>query len=170
MPAPNEPRQVSPPLKKKHPQKAPKRNYFSTLMDTPEGRAKRKAWSTKRRKKGGRPVGTPDGHRLNVIEPIRKEIKLEAKQVVALMIKKLDIKDTYQTEALEAAVEIMRCPGAGRDRLAAARLILDFTMSKPVAQAQLSITRAEDFLASLIEGEVVDDAAETIEYSETTSH
>ena len=32
-----------------------KQNYFSTLMDTPEGRELRRQWSTKKRKNPGRP-------------------------------------------------------------------------------------------------------------------
>ena len=32
------------------PQKAPRRNYFATLMETEEGRELRRKWSTKKRK------------------------------------------------------------------------------------------------------------------------
>ena len=44
-------RKKAPPKPKKHPQKAPKKNYFATMMETPEGRALRKEWSTRPRKK-----------------------------------------------------------------------------------------------------------------------
>ena len=55
----------------KHPQKAPKSNYFASLMQTEEGRALRRQWSTKPRKNPGRPKGVPDGYRREQIEPIR---------------------------------------------------------------------------------------------------
>jgi len=132
------------------PQKAPKRNYFSTLMDTPEGRELRKQWSTKPRKNAGRPKGVPDGYRKHEIEPIRAKAKKEAKEVVKIMADKYDIEDDYSREALETAVEVMRVPGETRERLAAARLVLDFTKSKPVSKSEVAVAKAEDFLASLL--------------------
>lgn len=48
-----------------------------------------------------------------------------------------------------------------RDRLAAARLVLDFSLAKPVAESKVTVQRAEDFLDSvLLEGsaeEVIED-------------
>ena len=103
----------------KHPQKAPKKNYFATLMETPEGRELRKQWSTKPRKNGGRPRGVPDGYRREQIEPLRATAKKEAKQVVTIMAEKYGIEDDYAKEALTTAVEVMRVPGETRERLAA---------------------------------------------------
>ena len=108
----------------KHPQKAPKKNYFATLMETPEGRELRKQWSTKPRKNGGRPRGVPDGYRREQIEPLRATAKKEAKKVVTIMAEKYGIEDEYAKEALTTAVEVMRVPGETRERLAAARLVL----------------------------------------------
>ena len=135
----------------KHPQKAPKQNYFSTLMATPEGRELRKQWSTKPRKNAGRPKGVPDGFRREQIEPIRDKAKKEAKQVVKIMAEKYEIEDDYAKEALTTAVEVMRVPGETRERLAAARLVLDFTKTKPVAKSEVTIGKAEEFLASLLD-------------------
>jgi len=135
----------------KHPQKAPKQNYFSTLMATPEGRELRKQWSTKPRKNAGRPKGVPDGFRREQIEPIRYKAKKEAKQVVKIMAEKYEIEDDYAKEALTTAVEVMRVPGETRERLAAARLVLDFTKTKPVAKSEVTIGKAEEFLASLLD-------------------
>ena len=133
------------------PQKAPKKNYFSTLMETPEGRELRRQWSTKKRKNPGRPKGVPDGFRRDQIEPIRADAKKEAKQLVSIMKEKFNIEDQYSIEALETAVEVMRVPGETRERLAAARLVLDFTKQKPVAKSEVSIGKAEEFLSSLLE-------------------
>jgi len=143
-------RKKSPPRTPKEPNKAPKNNYFATLMSTPEGRAKRKAWSTKPRKNGGRPRGVPDGFRKEEIIPIREAAKEEAKDLVNIMSKKYNIEDEYSKEALGAAVEIMRVPGETRERLAAARLVLDFCRSKPASKSDVTVGKAEDFLASLL--------------------
>ena len=142
----------------KHPQKAPKRNYFADLMKTEEGRALRRQWSTLPRKNGGRPRGVPDGYRREQIEPIRSEAKQEAKRIVNIMAEQYSIEDEYAKAALETAVEVMRVPGDNRERVAAARLVLDFCKQKPASKNELSISKAEDFLASLVED---DDGQET---------
>ena len=67
------------------------------------------------------------------------------------MSKEYNIEDEYQKEALTTAVEVMRLVGETRERLAAARLVLDFTKSKPASKSDVSISRAEDFLASLLQ-------------------
>lgn len=135
----------------KHPQKAPKSNYFANLMKTAEGRALRRQWSTKPRKNAGRPRGVPDGYNKEQIEPIRTEVREQAKRIVEIMSKEHGIEDQYAKAALETAVEVMRMPGDNRERVAAARLVLDFTKQKPAAKNELSISKAEDFLASLVE-------------------
>jgi len=132
------------------PFKAPKKNYFSTLMETEEGRALRRYWSTKPRKNAGRPQGVPDGYRKHEIEPLRAKAQKEAEKVVEIMAEKYDIESDYAKEALQCAVEIMRVPAATRERLAAARLVLDFTKQKPVAKSEVTVGKAEEFLASLL--------------------
>jgi hypothetical protein len=129
-------------------------------MSTPEGRALRKQWSTKPRKNPGRPKGVPDGHTAETIKPIREQAKKDAKKVVKIMSEKFNIEDEYQKEALKTAVEVMRIDGQSRERLAAARLVLDFTKSKPASKSDVSIHKAEDFLASLlVEDEQTDEQA-----------
>lgn len=161
MGAPNNPRPKSPKKELKYPKKAtPKENnYFTKLMQTEEGRALRKQWSTKKRKNPGRPQGTPDGYTLEAITPIRKQAKADAERIVAIMAKDNEIDDVYAVEALKAAVEIMREPGQNRDRLTAARMVLDFTKTKPAAKSEVTIGKAEAFLESLL----VDDTSNTEE-------
>ncbi|MGB0818039.1 MAG: hypothetical protein ACPGQQ_03945 [Candidatus Puniceispirillaceae bacterium] len=153
--SPRKPRAKSPSKKGqgKHPQKAPKNNYFATLMQTEEGRALRRKWSTKPKKNAGRPRGVPDGYTRERIEPVRAAIKEEAKRIVNKMSQDYNIEDKYAKTALETAVEVMRCPGDNRERVAAARLVLDFTKSKPVSKNELAISKAEDFLAGLLADE-----------------
>lgn len=160
-----------PPKEKKFPQKAPKRNYFAELAKTPEGRQKLSEYAkTKGTKKRGRPVGVPDGHSAATIAPIRKKAKIEAKRVVKIMSEKFNIEDQYEKEALETAVEVMRMDGQVRERLAAARLVLDFTKSKPATKSDVSISKAEDFLASLLIEEQSDHEQEIKGSPKETSH
>ena len=159
MGAPKQPRAKSPSKKGQGPapHKAPKENYFATLMKTEEGRALRRKWSTKPRKNAGRPRGVPDGYRKETIEPIRSKVKTEARKVVEIMAEQFNIEDEYAKTALETAVEVMKTPGENRERVAAARLVLDFTKSKPSAKSEVSISKAEDFLASLMTDDDEDD-------------
>ena len=69
------------------------------------------------------------------------------------MAKDNEIDDVYAVEALKAAVEIMREPGQNRDRLTAARMVLDFTKTKPAAKSEVTIGKAEAFLESLLTSE-----------------
>ena len=116
----------------------------------------RREWSTKPRKNAGRPRGVPDGYRKEQIEPIRAKVKAEAKQVVEIMAKEFDIEDEYAKAALETAVEVMRMVGDNRERVAAARLVLDFTKQKPASKSELAVSKAEDFLAGLLTDEDMD--------------
>ena len=122
-------------------------------MKTEEGRALRRQWSTKPRKNGGRPKGVPDGYRREQIEPIRSEAKQEAKRIVNIMAEQYGIEDEYAKAALETAVEVMRVPGDNRERVAAARLVLDFCKQKPASKNEVTIGKAEEFLSSLLEAD-----------------
>jgi hypothetical protein len=119
-------------------------------METEEGRALRKSWSTKKRIRTGRPRGVPDGYSKEQIEPIRAEAKKEAERLVNIMADKFNIEDEYAKKALVTAVEVMNVVGETRERLAAARLVLDFTKQKPASKNEVSLSKAEDFLASLV--------------------
>ena len=67
------------------------------------------------------------------------------------MEEKFDIpKEGFAREALETAVTEMRKKElASKDRLAAARLVLEWTKAKPAAESNVTIKKAEDFLADL---------------------
>lgn len=66
------------------------------------------------------------------------------------MSEEYQIDDVYAKEALKTAVEIMREPGQNRDRLTAARMVLDFTKTKPASKSEVTIGKAEAFLSSLL--------------------
>jgi len=135
------------------------KNPLATQHMTPEGRAKHRQMLLTRKNKGGRPVAVPDGFTKEIIEPIRNKAKEEAKKAVAIMTDENE--NTHAKEALEAAVEILRTPGQTRDRLTAARLVLDFTKSKPVSKQEVTVGKAEAFLSSLLDqGDAQDDTEE----------
>lgn len=78
--------------------------------------------------------------------------RAEAKQLVQIMEDKgFNIpKDAYAREALEEVVAIVRLKDLSpKDRLAAARTVLDFTMAKPATDNNVTVKKAEDFLSGL---------------------
>ena len=132
-------------------------------MKTEEGRRLRKEWSNKPKKNAGRPKGVPDGYTKETIKPIREKAKKFAEEVVS----KIDIKNQYAKEALETAVEILRTPSATRDRLASARLILEYTEAKPASKSEVTMHKAEAWLEELAKE---DDKEEVTSNSEETVH
>jgi flagellum-specific peptidoglycan hydrolase FlgJ len=54
-------------------------------------------------------------------------------------------------EALLTALTVMRAPGDSRNKLAAAKLVLEFTKAKPQAKSEVTLKSAENWLASLAE-------------------
>jgi hypothetical protein len=110
----------------------------------------------------------PDGHRKHTIEPLREQLRGEAEKVVEVMAKKVGVEDDYAKEALTTAVEVMRSPDATRDRLAAARLVLDFTKQKPASKSEMAISQAESFLEGLLQEEQNGQEAERD--PQTTTH
>ena len=165
MGAPLHPRAKAPrPPKNPNQARDPSINPLALQHKTPEGRAKFRQMLATRKNKGGRPAGTPDGYTAISIAPIRKQAKLDAERIVKIMAQENEIDDVYAIEALKAAVEIMREPGMNRDRLTAARMVLDFTKTKPAAKSEVTIGKAEQFLESLL---VADTEEEQIDGQET---
>lgn len=164
MVAPNQPRLKAPrPLKNPNMARPAHKNPLAKQHLTPEGKAKHRLMLASRANHGGRPQGTPDGYTLDAITPIRKQAKADAERIVKIMAEEID--DIYAVEALRAAVEIMREPGQNRDRLTAARMVLDFTKTKPASKQELIVGKAEEFLESLLvqtpEEEQITDGTET---------
>lgn len=89
--------------------------------------------------------------------------KDEAKRMVRIMEKKgFQLPENeFAREALEAAVETMRMEAINpKDKLTAARLVLEFTKAKPAAQAELTVRRAEDYLAEIAKDMVIEEDKE----------
>lgn len=58
--------------------------------------------------------------------------------------------DESAQEAMAVAVEIMRGAGADRERLAAAKTVLEYTRRKPTVKMDQRIGAAEDLLAAVL--------------------
>ena len=140
-------------------------NLFVRMQETEEGRLLWKIWTDRRflkpnGKGPGRPAGSIDGYTKTDLRKMRAVAKDEAKRMVRIMEKKgFDIPENeFAREALEAAVETMRMEAINpKDKLTAARLVLDFTKAKPAAQAELTVRRAEDFLADIAKDMIEED-------------
>lgn len=91
---------------------------------------------------------------------LRARASIEAKQVVAYMKKKdMIAEDPRAEEALEAMIGIVRAHDdalnvplyKANDRIAAAKVVLDFTKQKPATKTDMTVAKAEDFLAAVVE-------------------
>ncbi|WP_140418365.1 hypothetical protein [Sphingomonas mucosissima] len=57
--------------------------------------------------------------------------------------------DPRAVEALTVAMTVLRSPIASKDKVAAARLILDFTKHRPTVKAEKAVKTAEELLDEL---------------------
>lgn len=98
--------------------------------------------------------GVPDGfgRQKERVARIRKKHTKEAKELILTMVEQGILNpDEASNEALQFAVSVVRDRETyqARERLAAARLVLDFTKAKPASKQEVTVKRAEDFLAAL---------------------
>lgn len=129
------------------------KNLFIRLQESDEGRALAKLW-TDRKFHGKRPLGRItghlDGYSIYVFRKLQQVAKLEAAVMVNHMQdKNLIPKGEYAKEAMTAVVEVMRLPAHPRDKLAAAKIILEWTLAKPASESTVNVRSAEDFLADV---------------------
>lgn len=101
--------------------------------------------------------GVWDGFTKETAKPVWEQAQREAKAIVKFL-KENDMVDTpkddkyasFADEALEAAITVVRTPANEQVKIAAARLVLDFTRSKPAAKNEVTVNKAEDWLASVM--------------------
>lgn len=114
------------------------------------------AWVERRRWESGR--FTPNPHKMGQArdlsaaesDRIWRKSRKQAEKEVSEIKEKLNLEDAA-AEALTEAVTVLRGPISAKDKIAAARLVLDFTMAKPVAKSEVTVNKAEEWLASLTE-------------------
>lgn len=78
------------------------------------------------------------------------------KPIIAKILKKMSDKgqlpdDPMAVEALQQAMTVLRAPQTAKDKIAAARLILDFTKAKPTTKVEHTVRTAEDILDEMAE-------------------
>jgi hypothetical protein len=101
----------------------------------------------------GRRYGIPNGMNRRQAKWFWRQARFEA----TLTMKKLDKAgvlndaDEHAREAIHAALSVMRMEVAQPVRLAAARLVLDFTKAKPAQRTELTVNKAEEWLAQVTE-------------------
>lgn len=77
---------------------------------------------------------------------------LDAKKIIQRMRRGGELPDDpMAVEALEVAAQTLRQTGGQKDKIATARLILDFTTPKPTQRAEATVRTHEDFLDSLMD-------------------
>ena len=129
------------------------KNYFSTLMETPEGRELRRQWSTKKRKNPGRRKAclTDIAKRRSNLS-VQNAKKRAEKAVQISCPDKYNIEDTYAQEALQTAVEIMQGPARPRT-IGSSPSGTRFLCKKSASKQEVTIGKVEEFLASILEEE-----------------
>jgi hypothetical protein len=100
-------------------------------------------------RRAGRRLGEGAGRGRQRAGYILGQAKTKVKKDMANIDKKFPDLDPIAYEALEGAVQVLREPNSQQTKLAAARLLLEFTKSKPVAKSEVSVNAAEIWLASL---------------------
>lgn len=103
--------------------------------------------------KRGRPHGVPDGFRKATIDPIRERIKEENKLIVRYMVstKQFTPDNNVSEQAFETLLEAIRVPGSLKDRITAAKALLEYTQRKPAAYSEVTLNKAETFLEAVLE-------------------
>jgi len=83
---------------------------------------------------------------------VQEIARLDAKRIMQKMKDAGQVPDDPRAaEALEKTVETLRTAESAKDKIAAARLILDFTKAKPAQKTEVTVRTAEDILDEMAE-------------------
>ena len=109
----------------------------------------------RRKLKRGRRAGHKFGWSLKQFERLERKANGEAKRIVAHMKEKqIFVADNdIAEEAIKETIAILRNPASAKDKLAAAKTLLEYTQKKPATNAELTLNKAEDFLEAVLEDE-----------------
>lgn len=113
-------------------------------------------WTDKRFAAGvkmGRPQGATAGYNKTERNEIKKQAKKEAERIVAYMETDKGYavpKQEFAKEAITMAVEIMRREDINvKDKLTAAKTVLEWTLAKPATETTVNVKTAESFLEDI---------------------
>jgi len=126
--------------------------HLKEVANRPETRAKLEAYWQRRRENPQNYYrrGVPSGMRKEEADREWAFARMYAKEVVKIMVAKDIIEDDPKViAAFESAMEVLQSPMNQTTKLQAARLILDFCKSKPVAKSEVTVQKAEDWLAAV---------------------
>ena len=133
----------------------------------------RRKLGTKASDKVGRKRGHLFGYKLKTLENKRKKAAREAKRLYKYMTdKKMFAADNnVAEEAMTEVLSLLRAPGHPRDKLAAAKTLLEYTQRKPVASNEVTINKAEAFLDAVLEdmSSGTEEAVEAFDATEDTN-
>lgn len=102
-------------------------------------------------------TGVPSGMRRAEAEVEWYFARMYAKEVIRIMKAEGILspnEDEKAEQALTAAIEVLQSPMSQSVKLQAARLILDFTKAKPAAKSEITVQKAEDWLAAVTQDHI----------------
>lgn len=105
--------------------------------------------------KPGKVKGQIEGYNLIQLAELMDEARTQAKKDMENIKKNIEVNEMAE-EALTGALTVLRAPSTQQTKLQAAKLILEFTRSKPVAKSEVSVNKAEEWLASLAHDDLTD--------------
>jgi len=123
---------------------------------TPEQRSEhsKRLAALKQGQSGGRQPGVPKALTAKQFAARMAEQTPIVKRIIQKMADTGQLPDDPRAvEALEASMIVLRTQEDAKTKLAAARLVLDFTKSKPTTKVEHTVKTAEDYLDELAEDE-----------------
>ena len=99
-----------------------------------------------------RPPGWQAGMKMKTYLRYVADGKREARKILRYMTdKKMFVPDNdVSEEAFKVVLEVLRAPAHARDKLAAAKTLLEYTQRKPVAASEMTLNSAESFLDAIL--------------------
>ena len=105
----------------------------------------------------GRKPGVPFALTAAQAQELAEQQNPEIQRILKKMAEQGQLPDDPRAvEALEETLKVLRSEATAKDKLGAARLLLDFTKAKPTARIEHTVRTAEDFL-----DEIADEAENT---------
>ena len=96
---------------------------------------------------GGPKLGVPSSRTAQQHAQVVADQQTEIKRIIKKMADQGTLPDDPRAvKAMTHAMHVLRTSVTAKDRLAAARLVLDFTKSKPTAKIEHTVKSAEDLL------------------------
>lgn len=162
-PPSNKPKRKQPVKKAKRKKQPPPKPRIRFILDPKPKPPKEKVeipgygeWLSRRTKENfkyrdhGRQLGFCDGINPRMMKKLLAEAKIKAQEDLAKIEAATGpIEDDAAREALTGALEVLRTPVNQQTKLAAARLLLDFTKAKPASKSEVTVNAAEAWLESL---------------------